>query len=100
VDRVAACRVATQSSNSNAPPAGHAPIWLHLIRHLPHLEAALAGRIGEVELAQDGESFGFIIYDAKDRACVYIGYPTQQQADIAAQHAQALLVGMLACERL
>jgi len=30
----------------------------------------MAGRIGKVELAQDGSSCGFTIYDERDRACV------------------------------
>ena len=59
----------------------------------------MAGRIGKVELVQDASSYGFVIYDAQDRACVYMGYPTWHQADIAARHVQALLAGTLACER-
>ena len=59
----------------------------------------MAGRIGKVEIAQDGQSYGFVIYDALDRACVYLGYSTLHQADIAARHVQGLLVTTLVCEK-
>jgi hypothetical protein len=33
----------------------------------------IAGRIGSVQQSKDGESYGFVIYDQNDRACVYLG---------------------------
>jgi hypothetical protein len=32
----------------------------------------MAGRIGSVQRAQDGQTYGFVLYDAQDRACCYI----------------------------
>jgi hypothetical protein len=34
----------------------------------------MAGRIGSVQRAQDGQSHGFVVYDAQDRACMYLGF--------------------------
>jgi len=31
----------------------------------------MAGRIGSVQKAKDGQSYGFVIYDMQDRACVH-----------------------------
>jgi hypothetical protein len=59
----------------------------------------MAGRIGRIERAQDGQSYGFVIYDALDRACVYLGYPTLHQADTAARDVQGLLVTTQVCEK-
>ena len=59
----------------------------------------MAGRIGSVQKAQDGQSYGFVIYDAQDRASLYLGFSTWHQADIGARQAQGLLVTALACVR-
>ena len=59
----------------------------------------MAGRIGKVELAQDGQSYGVVIYDALNRACVYLAYSTWRQADIAARHVQGLLATTLVFEK-
>jgi hypothetical protein len=32
----------------------------------------MAGRIGSVQKAQDGQTYGFVVYDAQDRACLYL----------------------------
>jgi hypothetical protein len=57
----------------------------------------MAGRIGKVELAQDGQSY--VIYDALNRACVYLAYSTWRQADIAARHVQGLLATTVVFEK-
>ena len=36
----------------------------------------MAGRIGSVQRAQDGQSYGFVLYDAQDRASLYLGFST------------------------
>lgn len=59
----------------------------------------MAGRIGSVQKAQDGQSYGFVIYDAQDRASLYLGFSTWHDADRAAREAQGLLVTALACVR-
>ncbi len=59
----------------------------------------MAGRIGSVQKAQDGQTYGFVLYDAQDRACVYLGFSTWHDGDRAAREAQGLLVTALACER-
>jgi hypothetical protein len=59
----------------------------------------MSGRIGSLERAQDGKSYGFVVYDEQDRACVYLGFGTWHDADRAAREAQGLLVTALACER-
>ena len=51
-------------------------------------------RIGQ--RAQDDQTYGFVIYDATDRACVYLGFSTWHDADRAAREAQGLLVTALA----
>jgi hypothetical protein len=60
----------------------------------------MAGRIGSVQKAQDGQTYGFGIYDVADRACVYLGFSTWHDADRAAREAQGLLVTALACVKL
>jgi hypothetical protein len=50
-----------------------------------------------VQRAQDGQTYGFVIYDMADRACVYLGFSTWHDADRAAREAQGLLVTALAC---
>jgi hypothetical protein len=57
----------------------------------------MAGCIGSVQRAQEGQTYGFVIYDATDRACVYLGFSTGHDADLAAREAQGLLVTALAC---
>jgi len=52
----------------------------------------MAGRIGSVQKAQDGQTYGFVIYDTQDRACVYLGFSSWHDADRAAREAQGLLV--------
>jgi hypothetical protein len=52
----------------------------------------MAGRIGSIQKAQDGQTYGFVIFDAQDRACVYLGFSTWHDADRAAREAQGLLV--------
>ena len=59
----------------------------------------MAGRIGSVQKAQDGQSYGFVVYDETDRACVYLGFSTEHDADRAAREALGLLVTALACVR-
>jgi hypothetical protein len=59
----------------------------------------MAGRIGSVQKARDGQTYGFIIYDQMDRACLYLGFSTWHDADRAAREAQGLLVTALACVR-
>ena len=59
----------------------------------------MAGRIGSVQTAADGQSYGFVIFDAQDRAGLYLGFSTWHDADRAAREAQGLLVTALACVR-
>ncbi len=59
----------------------------------------MAGRIGSVQQAQDGQTYGFVIFDAQDRASLYLGFSTWHDADRAAREAQGLLVTALACVR-
>jgi hypothetical protein len=59
----------------------------------------MAGRIGSVQKARDGQTYGFVIYDQMDRACLYLGFSTWHDADRAAREAQGLLVTALACVR-
>jgi hypothetical protein len=59
----------------------------------------MAGRIGSIQRAQDRQSYRFVLYDAQDRACVYLGFSTWHDANRAAREAQGLLVTALACER-
>jgi len=59
----------------------------------------MAGRIGSVQKAQDGKSYGFVIFDEADRASLYLGFSTWHDADRAAREAQGLLVTALACVR-
>jgi len=59
----------------------------------------MAGRIGAVQAASDGKTYGFVIYDETDRACVYLGFPTWHQADNAAREALGLLMTALRCVR-
>ena len=59
----------------------------------------MAGRIDSIQRARDGDSYGFIIYDAADRACCYLGFPTWHQADDAARQMQRLLVSAMRCVR-
>jgi hypothetical protein len=40
-----------------------------------------------------------VIFDAQDRACVYLRYSTWHQADIAARHVQGLLVTTQVCQK-
>ena len=49
--------------------------------------------------AQDGQSYGFVVYDAQDHPCMYLGFSTWHDADRAAREAQGLLVTVIACER-
>jgi hypothetical protein len=41
----------------------------------------MAGRIRSIQRASDGSSYGFVIYDAQDRACVYLGFSTWHDSD-------------------
>jgi hypothetical protein len=59
----------------------------------------MAGRIGSVLKAADGQGYGFVIFDTQDRACLYLGFSTWHDADRAAREAQGLLVTALACVR-
>jgi hypothetical protein len=59
----------------------------------------MAGRIGSIQKAADGKSYGFVVFDETDRACVYLGFSTWHDADRAAREAQGLLVTALACVR-
>jgi hypothetical protein len=51
----------------------------------------MAGRIGSIQKAADGKSYGFVVFDETDRACVYLGFSTWHDADRAA--GSAWLVG-------
>jgi hypothetical protein len=44
-------------------------------------------------LSLDGESYGFVIYDQTDRACVYLGFSTWRESDRAGREARSLLGG-------
>jgi hypothetical protein len=59
----------------------------------------VAGRIGSIQKGQDGQSYGFVVYDTLDRASLYLGFSTWDEADRAARYAQGLLVTALACVR-
>ena len=59
----------------------------------------MTGRIGSVQQSRDGNSYGFIIDDEADRACVYLGFSTLAEADSAATQAQSLLVASRRCLR-
>lgn len=59
----------------------------------------MAGRIGSIQRAQDGQSYGFVIYDTQDRASLYLGFSTWHEADRAARYAQGLLGAAMACVR-
>ena len=59
----------------------------------------MAGRIGSVQQSSDGKTYGFVVYDQADLACVYLGFSTWHEADRAAREAQGLLVTALTCMR-
>jgi hypothetical protein len=59
----------------------------------------MAGRIGSIEKAKEGDSYGFAVYDEADCACCYLGFPTWHQADDAARQMQGLLVAAMRCLR-
>ena len=56
----------------------------------------MAGRVGSVQRAQHGSSYGFVLYDTQDRASLYLGFSTWHHAD---REAQGLLVTALAYVR-
>ena len=41
----------------------------------------MAGGIGSIQKAQDGQSYEFVICDVQDRACLYFGFSTWHDAD-------------------
>ena len=47
----------------------------------------------------DGQTYGFVIYDEADRACVYFGFSSWHEADNAARQAQSLLITAMRCLR-
>jgi hypothetical protein len=55
--------------------------------------------LARFQKAQDGQTYGFVIYDEHDRACAYLGFSTWHEADRAAREAQGLLVAALVCLR-
>jgi hypothetical protein len=59
----------------------------------------MAGRIGSVQRASDGQTYGFVLYDAQDRPSVYLGFASWHAADQAAREARGLLVTALVWER-
>ena len=59
----------------------------------------MVGRVGTVERAQDGQSYGFIAFDEAARPCVYVGFTTWHQADAAAWVMAGLMVTAVACVR-
>ena len=59
----------------------------------------MAGRVGSVQQSRDGNSYGFIVYDEADRACVYFGFSSWHEADSASRQAQSLLITALRCVR-
>jgi hypothetical protein len=56
----------------------------------------MAGRIGSVQRATDGSSYGFVIFDTEDRPSLYLGFGSWHQADAAARLAQGLLATAIA----
>jgi hypothetical protein len=40
----------------------------------------MAGRIGSVQAAPDGKTYGFIVYDETDRAWLYLGFGSWHHA--------------------
>jgi hypothetical protein len=56
----------------------------------------MAGRIGSVQQSNDGKTYGFVIFDEADRACLYLGFSSRHEAD---REGQRLLVTALACVR-
>jgi hypothetical protein len=52
----------------------------------------MAGRIGPVQKAQDGKTYGFVVFDEADRPSLYLGFGSWHDADRAAREAQGLLV--------
>jgi hypothetical protein len=59
----------------------------------------MAGRVGSVQQSRDGQSYGFVVYDEADRACVYFGFSSWHEADNAARQAQSLLITAMRCLR-
>jgi hypothetical protein len=59
----------------------------------------MAGRVGSIQQSTDGKSYGFVIYDEADRACVYLGFTSWHEADRSARYAQGLLGAALTCVR-
>lgn len=59
----------------------------------------MAGRIGSVQKAEDGWTYGFVIYDVQDQPSLYLGFATWHAADQAAREARGLLVAAMACVR-
>jgi hypothetical protein len=45
--------------------------------------AALVHLWPPIQRAQDGQSYGFVLYDAQGRACLYLGFSTWHDADRA-----------------
>ena len=62
-------------------------------------QSHMAGRVGSVQRSRDGKSYGFVIYDEADRACVYFGFSSWHEADNAARQAQSLLITAMRCLR-
>jgi hypothetical protein len=50
----------------------------------------MAGRIGSVQKAQDGKTYGFVVFDEADRPSLYLGFGSWHDADRAAREAQRL----------
>ena len=59
----------------------------------------MAGRIGSVQAAPDGRTYGFIVYDEADRPSLYFGFGSWHQADAAGREMQGLLMTAIRCVR-
>src|SRR5262245_14136899 len=62
-------------------------------------DTLMAGRIGSVQQATHGQSYGFVIYDEADRVCLCLGFSTWHEADAASREARSLLVSAFRCVR-
>ena len=83
--QTASCLPAGSAARANADCIGEAATW--------------PDGSDQCERAQDGQSYGFVIFDAQDRATLYLEFSTWHDADRAAREAQGLLVTAPACVR-
>jgi hypothetical protein len=57
----------------------------------------MAERIGSVQKAAGGQGYGFFIFDAQDRARLYLGVGSWHGSSRTAREARGLLVMALVC---